>query len=127
MYCVPSRIWTVQGSCVALFNNGGSGVKAPPPGTKPRISGGSGYRVEFHDRVWSEHCEGLSGLGVKKELVVKTSSVRQLASDESPTVSIKDTPPAPRPVGRSGGEMLCERSERYQIGGRGTDENYRPC
>ena len=46
----------------------------------------------------------MGGLRVKKELVDETSAGRQLVSDEAPTVWIKDTPPVPRPVGRSGRE-----------------------
>ena len=43
-------------------------------------------------------------MSVKKEFIDETPAGRQLVSDEAPTVCIKDTPPVPRPVGRSGRE-----------------------
>ena len=98
--CVPSRIWTSQSCCVVLFEVGRSRVKDWPPGIKPRISGGRLYRVEFHATVWVVHGDGTGGSSVKKEFIDETSAVTQLASAESPTVWIKDTPPVPRPVGR---------------------------
>jgi len=58
----------------------------------------------------------MAGLSVKKELIDETSAVRQLASDEVPTVCIKDTPPVPRPVGRCGPEGRVSAPRR--IGGR---------
>jgi len=37
----------------------------------------------------------MAGLSVKKELIDEISAVRQLVSDELPTVWIKDAPPVP--------------------------------
>lgn len=53
--CVPSRIFTLQASCVALLEAGGVKWKALPPGINARMSGGCGYNEEFQDTVWPEH------------------------------------------------------------------------
>jgi len=46
----------------------------------------------------------MGGVKVKKELIGERSVGRQLASDESPTVWIRDTPPVARPVRRQRGK-----------------------
>jgi hypothetical protein len=58
----------------------------------------------------------VAGLSAKKELSGETSAVRQVASDESPTVWIKDTPPVALPVGRGGREgcMSVLKGMRYE-------------
>ena len=63
---------------------------------------GCWYRVEFHDTVCDEYYDGVAGSKVKNELMDETLAVRQLASDESPAVWIKDTPPVARPGGIKG-------------------------
>jgi len=43
--------------------------------------------------VRSEHSDGMAGSSVKNEFIGEASDVRQLESDESPTVWITDTSP----------------------------------
>ena len=51
---------------------------------------------------------------MKNELVDGVLVVNQLASDELPTVWIKETPPLPCPAGKRKPEGSCERSEKYR-------------
>ena len=107
--CVPSRIFTSQKCRVALMEVSRLRVKDTPPGIKPRIAGGSWYRVEFHATIWCVHCNGTGGSNVKNELVGETSGVRQLESDDPSTLWIIVTSPLGLPVWMIVVRRSCER------------------
>ena len=51
--------------------------------------------------VWVAHCDGTAGSRVKNELIGSESVARQLESDDSPTVWIREISATPLSVGRN--------------------------
>lgn len=76
------------------------------------------YRVVFHDIPVSAHTRrGVVSI-VKNESIGESLDVRQLESDELPTVWVRDTFPAVAPIERKD-RILCEDSVACTPSGRG--------